>query len=150
MHLERRGRATVVAMIVVAAIALLMAACATVRQDDLQSWVGAPAVDLDKHPVFLTMQSVRTVASDGTEIRNYLYAREVSRCSGSGSVFQHAVPHASYSQFTECMRGVAACNNIFYINNGVVTRYTPVGTGGARCFTDERVRPQFAGPSNFR
>ena len=27
--------------------------------------------------------------------------------------------------------------------------YTPVGTGGARCYTDERARPNFRGATNF-
>jgi hypothetical protein len=35
------------------------------------------------------------------------------------------------------------CNNLFYIKDGRVLRYTPVGSGGARCFTDERMRPGF-------
>jgi hypothetical protein len=41
-------------------------------------------------------------------------------------------------------------HNISYIKDGVVTQYTPIGTGGARCYTDERARPGFAGPANIQ
>jgi hypothetical protein len=30
-----------------------------------------------------------------------------------------------------------------------VTQYVPIGTGGAHCYTDDRVRPNFHGPTNF-
>jgi hypothetical protein len=129
---------------------MVTASCASVRQEDLQSWVGRPVADLDKHPIFLTMQSVRTRAADGTEIRNYVNGQDVSSCSGGGTIFAGTVDMATYSRFSSCSAGFAACNNIFYIKNGVVTQYTPVGTGGARCFTDERARPDFAGATNIR
>ena len=48
------------------------------------------------------------------------------------------------------MQTFAACNNIFYINSGVVTQYTPIGTGGMRCYTDERLRPGFASATNIQ
>ncbi|MGO9237542.1 MAG: hypothetical protein ACLP4V_26955 [Methylocella sp.] len=38
----------------------------------LEAWAGQPVELLDKQPVFLTMQSVRTMTADGTEIRNYV------------------------------------------------------------------------------
>ena len=57
---------------------------------------------------------------------------------------------ATYSQFSDCMQSFMACNNIFYINNGLVTRYTAIGTGGAQCYTDESVRPGFAGAVNIQ
>jgi hypothetical protein len=56
---------------------------------------------------------------------------------------------ATYNTFASCMQSFPACNNIFYINNGIVTQYTPIGTGGAKCFTDERTRPGFSGPTNL-
>lgn len=135
---------------IVVAVAMVTASCASVRQEDLQSWVGRPVADLDKHPIFLTMQSVRTRAADGTEIRNYVNGQDVSSCSGGGTIFAGTVDMATYSRFSSCSAGFAACNNIFYIKNGMVTQYTPVGTGGARCFTDERARPDFAGATNIR
>jgi hypothetical protein len=42
---------------------LLVAACATVREEDTASWVGRPVSDLEKQPVFLTMPVVRTHAT---------------------------------------------------------------------------------------
>jgi hypothetical protein len=107
-------------------------------------------VDLDKHPIFLTMQSVRTQASDGTEIRNYINGGNVASCSGGGRVFAGTVDMATYSQFSSCMQRFSACNNIFCINSGIVSRYTPIRTGGARCYTDERARPGFSGATNIQ
>jgi hypothetical protein len=43
-----------------------------------------------------------------------------------------------------------ACNNIFYIKDGAVTQYSPIGTGGARCYTDETDRPGFVGAANIQ
>lgn len=133
----------------VLAVAMLMG-CATVREADLDAWKGQPVAELDKHPVFLTVPAIRTKASDGTEIRNYVNGSNVSSCSSDGTVFAATVSMASYSEFTNCMASFAACNNIFYIRNGVVERYTPIGTGGARCYTDERLRPGFNSATNMR
>jgi hypothetical protein len=136
--------------VVLTAIALTLSSCATVHQEDLESWAGVPVDQLDKHPVFLTMQTVRTRTSDGTEIRNYINGRNIASCSGSGTVFAGYVSAATYNQFTSCMQTFAACNNIFYIKNGVITQYTPIGTGGMRCYTDARVRPGFRGATNIQ
>jgi len=48
-----------------------------------------------------------------------------------------------------CTSSTPTCNNLFYIRGGRVERFTPVGSGGARCFTDERMRPGFSGPVNY-
>ena len=96
------------------------------------------------------MQVVRTRTADGTEIRNYVNGRNVASCSGGGTVFAGYVDMATYSRFSNCVQTFAACNNIFYINDGVVTQYTPIGTGGMRCYTDERLRPGFVGAANIR
>jgi clan AA aspartic protease (TIGR02281 family) len=114
-----------------------------VRQEDLQSWVGRPASDLDNQPFWATIPSVRTRTSDGTEIRNYVNGPNVASCSGGGTVFAEYVDIATYRQFSNCMQSFAACNNVFYIRSGVVTQYSPIGTGGTRCYTDERTRPDF-------
>lgn len=130
--------------------ALLLAGCASVQQADLDTWEGAPVAALETHPIFLTMPVVRTLASDGTEMRNYVNGRSVASCSGGGSVFAHSVSMATYDRFATCMQAFAACNNIFYIKGGIIQRYTPIGTGGARCHTDESARPGFRGPANIR
>jgi hypothetical protein len=120
------------------------------HQEDLQSWVGAPVDQLDKHPIFLTMQAVRTRAADGTEMRDYVNGREVGSCSGGGSVYAGYVNMATYSRFSSCMQSFAACHNIFYIKDGTVTQYSPIGTGGAHCYTNEQLRPGFVGAANIR
>lgn len=129
--------------------ALTLASC-VVRPEDQAAWVGVPVVNLDKHPVFLTMPVVKTKASDGTEIRNYVNGRNIGSCTGGGSVFAGTIDFASYNSFSSCMSSFAACNNIFYIKNGRVEAYTPIGSGGARCYTDERTQPSFRGATDFR
>ena len=136
---------------------LLVAACAHVREEDQAAWVGQPVSALEKHPVFLTMQLVRTQASDGTEIWNYVNARNVSSCSGflggygnaSSGTYGGVTSFSAYNGFMNCMSNVAACNNIFYVEGGIVQRYTPVGSGGARCRTDARLQPGFKGATNI-
>jgi hypothetical protein len=128
----------------------ILVGCASVRQQDLRAWEGQPVLALEKHPVFLTMPVIKTRASDGTEIWNFVNGRNVSACSSSGTVFGQVVDSATYSQFSNCMQRVQACNNIFYIKNGVVERYTPIGSGGARCFTDETAQPNFNHHTNYR
>jgi uncharacterized circularly permuted ATP-grasp superfamily protein len=120
---------------VACALVLTLASCAIfqkVHQEDLQSWVGVPVTQLDKHPTFLTMQLVRRQAADGTEIRDYVNnGGDVAVCSGGGRV-------------ASCAESSVVCHNIFYIKNGVVTQYLPTG----QCYTDETVRPGYAGPAN--
>lgn len=137
-------------------MALLLAGCATVRQEDTDAWIGQPVSVLQKQPVFLTMMLVRTHAADGTEVWNYVNARNVSACSGFlGGYGEGALGYGgwtnwnAYSGFTSCMQNVQACNHIFYIREGVVERLTMVGSGGAHCYSDERLRPNFAGQTNI-
>jgi hypothetical protein len=128
----------------------ILSGCATVRQVDLDSWVGQPVAALETHPVFLTIPVVKTQTSDGTEIWNYVNGRNIGSCTGGGSVYAGRVDFATYNKFSSCVSGFAACNNIFYIRDGRIVRYTPVGSGGMRCYTDETVQPQFMGATNFR
>lgn len=129
--------------------ALVACATSTVRDEDLQAWVGQPVQALDVHPIFAALPRVTTIADDGTEIRNYINGRNIARCSGGGTIYGQTVSYARYNQFTSCMSGYAACNSIFYIKDKVVQRYTPIGTGGARCFTDARIQPGYTGPANI-
>jgi hypothetical protein len=139
----------IVHLSVVFTFCAILSSCLTVHPEDTQSWAGRPVVDLEKHPVFLTMSLVRTRTSDGVEIRNYVNSRGVTTCSGGGAVFRDVLNSAEYSSFTNCMQNVAACNNLFYISNGVVTKYVPISSGGAQCYTDERTRPGFSASTNF-
>lgn len=128
----------------------LVAGCATVRQVDLDAWVDQPLAALETHPIFITVPVVKTVASDGTQIWNYVNGANLGQCSGGGNVWGTQINYAAYSQFASCVQRFAACNNIFYIRDGKILRYTPVGTGGARCYTTEQLQPQFRGPVNIR
>jgi hypothetical protein len=120
-----------------------------VNKGDLDAWQGVPVAELDKHPFFLTVPVVRTTASDGTEIRNYVNGQNTASCSGGGSIFKSTVDMATYSSFSNCMQKFQACNNIFYIKDGLVQQYIATGTGGSICRTDETLRPGFRGSKNF-
>lgn len=137
-------------IVCVFALSAGLVGCATVRQVDLDAWVGQPIVALETHPVFLTVPAVKTVASDGTQIWNYVNSANLGQCTGGGNVWESTVDYAVYSQFSSCVQRIAACNNIFYIRDGTILRYTPVGTGGAKCYTTEQLQPQFRGPINIR
>ncbi len=114
-------------------VTLSLEACVTVQQGDLDAWVGQPISALESHPIFLTIPVIKSRTSDGTEIWNYANGGRAMNCSGS-----------------DCFMRDAACNNVFYIRDGRVLRYTPVGTGGVRCYTTEQLRPGFNAPVNIR
>lgn len=128
----------------------VLSGCATVHQEDLDAWKGAPVAALETHPVFMTMPVVRSVASDGTEIRRYVNGRNISSCSGGGAVFKGTIDMATYDTFSNCMQTFAACNNVFYIKGGYVQQYTAIGAGGMRCYTDASARPGFRGAANIQ
>lgn len=118
--------------------AALLAGCATVRQFDLDAWVGVPVEALDTHPIFLSMPVYRTQTADGVEIRNYFNSKAVEQCFASSSGHQGDRRHVSHSVFVTCSENRLACSNLFYIQDGKVTRYAPTGN----CYTDSSVRPQ--------
>src|SRR5262245_31204051 len=89
----------------------MICACASVRQADLDAWVGQPVVALETHPVFLTVPVVKTRASDGTEIWNYVNGANLGQCSSGGSIYSGMVDYATYSKFSNCVQRFAACNN---------------------------------------
>jgi hypothetical protein len=136
------------------ALVITVSGCATaptVHQEDLDAWVGQPVSALEKHPIFITLPVVRTITSDGTEIRRYINGTNVTRCSGGGSVFNGSLDYGTYEEFSSCMQGVAACNAIFFIRNGVISQSpVAIGTGGMSCYSDARERPGFSGSTNFR
>lgn len=129
---------------------VLTFACATVQQADLDAWVGQPQEILEQYPIFLTMPVIKTQTSDGMEIWNFINGRNLVSCSEFGNAYtNNKNDYLSYNAFTKCMSRIAACNNIFYIKDRHVMQYNPIGTGGARCYRDERVRPKFRGASNY-
>jgi hypothetical protein len=71
-----------------------------------------------------------TTTPDGTEIRDYVNGGNVATCSyGGGSA--------------SCGETLRACHNMFYIKNGIVERYSPIGSGGMQCITVEMTRPDY-------
>jgi hypothetical protein len=152
-------------MRVLAATCALLALSACVSKDDTDSWTGQPVLALELHPLFVTMPVIKTRASDGTEIWNCYNGRKSINCSGIGvgtgsgtidatrmgnTVSGNVSGYVNYSSFTSCIAGSPACNNLFYIKDGIVQRYNPVGSGGAICTTDSRLRPQYSTPTNYR
>lgn len=124
--------------------------CATVRQQDLDAWVNKPVDLLDKHPFFITVPYVKSIAADGTEIRNYVNGGNLSECSSNGAIFGKTLNSSAYAVFASCVSRVAACNNIFYIKNGLVEKYLPIGTGGMSCYTNEFIQPNPKSSFNVR
>lgn len=119
------------------AIALTVAACATVRKQDLDAWVGIPVEALDTHSFFITVPMYRSVTSSGIEIRNYANGADVAQCFSNANANKTG-NYVNANAFTTCSSGRVVCNNIFYIKEGVVIEYAPTG----RCYTDETVQPQ--------
>ncbi len=115
-----------------------LSGCATVRQQDLDAWAGAPVEALDTHPVFLTMPVYRTQADSGIETRNYVNSKDVEQCFTRVGARRGDSKYVNYSAFTTCSGNHIVCNNLFYIQGAKVVRYAPTGN----CYTDDSVRPQ--------
>src|SRR5579863_2289143 len=148
--MAQRFWSAVTVTITMAGGCLALSGCAAVHQEDLDAWKGAPVAELEKHPFLMTLPVVRTVASDGTEIRRYINGRNIESCSGGGAVFKGVVDSATYNTFSNCMQTFAACNAVFYIKDGHIQDVAAIGTGGMRCYTDETLRPGFRGSANVR
>jgi hypothetical protein len=119
------------------ALVVTVTACATVRKQDLDAWVGIPVEALDTHSFFITVPMYRSVASSGIEIRNYANGVDVAQCFSNAGA-NKAGNYVNANAFTTCSSGRIVCNNIFYIKDGLVIEYVPTG----RCYTDETVQPQ--------
>jgi hypothetical protein len=120
----------------ICAAAASLLGCATVRQQDLNAWAGAPVESLDTHPVFISMPVYKTFTDSGMEIRNYTNSQKSEECFTS--VGGHHGKHANYSGFMSCSENKLVCNNIFYIQDHKIVRYAPTGN----CYTDDSVRPR--------
>lgn len=119
-------------------VAAILSGCATVRQQDLDAWVGTPVEALDTHPLFLTMPMYRAQTDSGIETRNYVNGEKVEQCFTSAGARRGDRKYVSHTAFTTCSQSSIVCNNIFYIQAGKVIRYTPTGA----CYTDDTVRPK--------
>lgn len=118
-------------------VATSLIGCATVRQQDLDAWVGQPVEVLDMQPFFLTVPMIRTKTTSGIEIRDYANVRNMSACTGygTGSVGGGWV---NAGAFSSCTSGSVGCHNIFYIKDGIVIEYAPTGN----CYTNEEQAPR--------
>ncbi|MDP3281492.1 MAG: hypothetical protein U1D41_16315 [Nitrosomonas sp.] len=59
-------------LIAILLFAVLLTGCATVRQSDLDAWVGVPVIALDTHSLLLGFPMVKTITDSGIEIRKAL------------------------------------------------------------------------------
>ncbi len=115
----------------------LLSACATVRQQDLDAWVGMPVEALDTQTFFITVPMYKTFTESGLEIRNYANGRVVATCLGNMGGFING-NLVTATSFSTCSNRGVVCNNIFYIKNGKVLEYAPTG----RCYTKSFVQPE--------
>ncbi len=113
----------------------------SVRQADLDSWVGVPVEALDLHSFWMTIPMVKTITDSGIEIRIYVNKKNVESCfknAGINISIYNTMNYANFISFQNCISGSVGCDNIFYIKAGKVLEYVPVG----KCYTDEFVRPE--------
>ncbi len=119
----------------------LISACATtersVRQQDLDAWVGVSVERLDTHAFFKTVPMFRTRTDNGTEIRNYAYGYDFGECFEENGAIKVG-DFVSGNAFIQCSSSRIVCNNIFYIKEAKVLEYAPTG----RCYTEEKVKPE--------
>lgn len=122
--------------VVILAAACLAVGCATVRQVDLDAWVGMPVEALDTHTFFITVPMERRITDSGVEIRNYRNGGGGASCI-SNTFATGTGKNAGSFTTTNCDDG-PVCNNIFFIKNGKVLEYAPKG----RCMTNAIVQPE--------
>ena len=121
-------------------IASLLVACATertVRQQDLDAWVGVSVEALDTHAFFKAVPMFRTNTDNGTEIRNYAFGNDFQECFGKTGTSKVG-DFVSGNAFITCSSSRIVCNNMFYIKEEKVLEYAPTG----RCDTDEKLQPK--------
>ena len=116
---------------------IFLSGCASVRQQDLDAWVGMPVEALETHSFFVTVPVYKTRTESGIEIWNYANGADVSSCFGTASGGKYG-NYVSANSFATCSSDRIVCNNIFYIKDKRVIEYAPTG----RCYTDASLQPQ--------
>ena len=84
---------------------------------------------------------VKTITDSGIEIRIYVNKKNVESCfknAGINISIYNTMNYANFISFQNCISGSVGCDNIFYIKDGKVLEYVPVG----KCYTDEFVQPE--------
>jgi len=130
------------------ALVLFIHGCAgnMVRQQDLDSWVGVSVEELDTHSFFLTLPVSKTTTESGIEVRVYSNKQNLSSCFDTGNFNgKKYSKNASFTSFQNCSSEIRGCDNIFYIKDGIVKEYKPVGTPKGICMTDESLQPERKG-----
>jgi len=110
--------------------ALFLNGCAsmTVRQEDINAWVGVSVERLDTHSLFLTLPVAKTITDSGVEVRVYSNKQNFSSCFDSGNIDGKTYSNdASFSAIQNCSSQLRGCDNIFYIKDKKVLEYKPVG-----------------------
>lgn len=114
----------------------------SVRQVDLDSWVGVPVEALDLHSFWMTIPMVKTITDNGIEVRIYVNKKNVETCFKNAGLRisnkKNYLQYANFTEFQNCVSGTVGCDNIFYIKDGKVLEYVPVGN----CYTDKFVQPE--------
>jgi hypothetical protein len=113
------------------------AGCATVRQQDLDSWVGMPVEALETHSFFVTVPLYKTKTESGIEVWNYSNGADVATCLGDASTVGGS-RYVNISSSSTCFSKRIVCNNLFYIKDKKVLEYKPSG----RCYTSELLQPE--------
>ncbi len=120
-----------------------LAGCAAppvAHHEEVDVWVGTPIATLDAQPFFSTLPMVRTITPAGIEIRDYVDKRYVAGClplaGANTKVF--TMNSGTYRAFRACSENMIGCDNVFYIDKGVVTQFAPSG----QCKASEAARPQ--------
>jgi len=127
----------IMAMVLVCLVAACTTTVRTVRQQDLDAWVGVPVEALDEHPFFMKAPMFRTRTDSGTEIRNYAYGYNFEQCFRNAGA-SHVGDFVDENVFIVCSSSRIVCNNIFYSKEGMILEYAPTG----RCDTDETLQPE--------
>jgi len=116
---------------------LLLTGCATVRQQDLDAWVGMPTEALETHSFFVTVPLYKTRTESGIEIWNYANGSDVASCFGNAYA-SGSSRYVNVNSFSTCSSNRVTCNNLFYIKDKVVLEYKPSGS----CYTNSTVQPE--------
>ena len=135
-------RNPVLPLITIMSALFLVASCATkpqetsVRQQDLDAWVGVSVEALDSHEFFMKVPMYRTRTDGGTEVRIYAYGFNLGECFGEAGATKVG-DFVDVDEFFACSRSLVVCNHMFFIREGKVLEYAPTG----RCMTNDTVRP---------
>ena len=135
-------RIPVLPLITIVSILSMVASCASkpkepsVRQQDLNAWVGVSVEALDSHDFFMKIPMYRTKTDGGTEVRIYAYGFNLGECFGEAGATKVG-DFVNVDEFFACSRSLVVCNHMFFIRNGKVLEYAPTG----RCMTNDTVQP---------